>query len=301
MKDVSIAFIGGGNMARSLIGGLLASGSDPDRIWVAEPDAGQREALRARFGVHTSADNPQIAARGEIIVLAVKPQVLRPVAEELAGGVQARRPLVLSIAAGVREPDLRRWLGGEAAIVRTMPNTPALVGSGATALFANPQASEEQRQIAESIMRAVGLTVWVEEERMLDAVTALSGSGPAYFFLLMEALEKIGVRLGLNPEVARLLTLQTAFGAAKMALESPDNPAALRARVTSPGGTTERAISVFQDEQLDALIARSLAASLAIMEAPTLLTEELDGLVGRALDAARHRSEELGNLLGGQP
>jgi pyrroline-5-carboxylate reductase len=136
---------------------------------------------------------------------------------------------------------------------------------------------------------------------MLDAVTALSGSGPAYFFLLMEALEKIGVRLGLNPEVARLLTLQTAFGAAKMALESPDNPAALRARVTSPGGTTERAISVFQDEQLDALIARSLAASLAILETPSVLTDELDELVGRALDAARHRSEELGNLLGGQP
>jgi pyrroline-5-carboxylate reductase len=227
--------------------------------------------------------------------------VLRPVAEELAGVIQARRPLVISIAAGVREPDLGRWLGGETAIVRTMPNTPALVGSGATALFANSRATEEQRQIAESIMRAVGLTVWVGEERMLDAVTALSGSGPAYFFLLMEALEKIGVRLGLNPEVARLLTLQTAFGAAKMALESPDNPAALRARVTSPGGTTERAISVFQDEQLDALIARSLAASLAILETPSVLTDELDELVGRALDAARHRSEELGNLLGGQP
>lgn len=301
MKDVSIAFIGGGNMARSLIGGLIASGSDPTRLWVAEPDVGQREALRARFGIHTSADNPQIAALGDVVVLAVKPQVLRPVAEELAGVIQARRPLVISIAAGVREPDLGRWLGGETAIVRTMPNTPALVGSGATALFANSRATEEQRQIAESIMRAVGLTVWVGEERMLDAVTALSGSGPAYFFLLMEALEKIGVRLGLNPEVARLLTLQTAFGAAKMALESPDNPAALRARVTSPGGTTERAISVFQDEQLDALIARSLAASLAILETPSVLTDELDELVGRALDAARHRSEELGNLLGGQP
>ena len=136
---------------------------------------------------------------------------------------------------------------------------------------------------------------------MLDAVTALSGSGPAYFFLLMEALEKMGVQLGLDPEVARLLTLQTAFGAAKMALESPENPAALRARVTSPGGTTERAISVFQDEKLDKLIARSLAASLALLEAPELLAEELDAVVTKALEAARHRSEELGNLLGGQP
>lgn len=301
MKDVSIAFIGGGNMARSLIGGLLASGSDPDHLWVAEPDAGQREILRGRFGVHTSPDNRDIAARAEVLVLAVKPQALRAVVEDLAEIVHTCQPLIISIAAGVREPDLRHWLGGEVAIVRTMPNTPALVGSGATALFANPWVSESQRQLAESIMRAVGLAVWVDHERLLDAVTALSGSGPAYFFLLMEALEKAGVRMGLTMETARLLTLQTAFGAAKMALEIPENAAALRARVTSPGGTTERAVSVFQDEELEVLIARSLAASLAIMETPTLLTDQLDDLVARALDAARHRSEELGNLLGGQP
>lgn len=301
MKDVSIAFIGGGNMARSLIGGLLASGSDPDHLWVAEPDAGQREILRGRFGVHTSPDNRDIAVRAEVLVLAVKPQTLRAVVEDLAEIVHTCQPLIISIAAGVREPDLRHWLGGEVAIVRTMPNTPALVGSGATALFANPWVSENQRQLAESIMRAVGLAVWVDHERLLDAVTALSGSGPAYFFLLMEALEKAGVRMGLTMETARLLTLQTAFGAAKMALEIPENAAALRARVTSPGGTTERAISVFQDEELEVLIARSLAASLAIMETPTLLTDQLDDLVARALDAARHRSEELGNLLGGQP
>ncbi len=301
MKDVSIAFIGGGNMARSLIGGLLASGSDPDHLWVAEPDAGQREILRGRFGVHTSPDNRDIAARAEVLVLAVKPQALRAVVEDLAEIVHTCQPLIISIAAGVREPDLRHWLGGEVAIVRTMPNTPALVGSGATALFANPWVSENQRQLAESIMRAVGLAVWVDHERLLDAVTALSGSGPAYFFLLMEALEKAGVRMGLTMETARLLTLQTAFGAAKMALEIPENAAALRARVTSPGGTTERAVSVFQDEELEVLIARSLAASLAIMETPTLLTDQLDDLVARALDAARHRSEELGNLLGGQP
>ncbi len=299
MKDVSIAFIGGGNMARSLIGGLLSSGSDPDHLWVAEPDASQREILRGRFGVHAGPDNRDIAARAEVLV--VKPQVLRSVVEDLAEIVQTRKPLVISIAAGVRESDLRHWMGGEAAIVRTMPNTPALVGSGATALFANPWVSESRRQLAESIMRAVGLAVWVDHERLLDAVTALSGSGPAYFFLLMEALEKAGVRMGLDVETARLLTLQTAFGAAKMALEIPENAAALRARVTSPGGTTERAISVFQDEELDLLIARSLAASLAIMETPALLTDQLDDLVARALDAARHRSEELGNLLGGQP
>ena len=301
MKNTSIAFIGGGNMARSLIGGLIASGSDPNRLWVAEPDAGQREFLRGRLGVRASADNGAVAGQADILVLAVKPQVLHSVARELAETVSARQPLVISIAAGVREPDLRRWLGGAAAIVRAMPNTPALVGSGATALFANAQVNDEQRQIAESILRAVGLVVWVTEERLLDAVTALSGSGPAYFFLLMETLEKIGVRLGLDPEVARLLTIQTGFGAAKMALESPENTATLRARVTSPGGTTERAITVFQDEQLDRLIAKSLNASLAILETPALLTDELEQLVARALEAARHRSEELGDLLGGQP
>ena len=301
MKDTSIAFIGGGNMARSLIGGLIASGSDPTHLWVAEPDAGHRELLRGRFGVHTGADNRDIAVQGQVVVLAVKPQVLRPVAKELADIISARQPLVISIAAGVREPDIRRWLGGAAAIVRAMPNTPALVGSGATALFANDQVSASQRLTAESVLRAVGLVVWVAAEGLLDAVTALSGSGPAYFFLLMETLEKIGVRLGLEPEIARLLTIQTAFGAAKMALESPDNAAALRARVTSPGGTTERAISVFQDEQLDVLIAKSLSASLAILETPALLADGLDDLVAKALEAARHRSVELGDLLGGQP
>ena len=299
MQDLSIAFIGGGNMARSLVGGLLTSGSNPDHLWVAEPDAGQREILRGHFGVHADPSNREMAARADVLVLAVKPQMLRAVAEDLADIVQARKPLVISIAAGVREPDIRHWLGGEAAIVRTMPNTPALVGCGATALFANPRVSERQRQWAESIMRAVGLAVWVDHERLLDAVTALSGSGPAYFFLLMEALEKAGVRMGLEVATARLLTVQTAFGAAKMALEIPETAAALRARVTSPGGTTERAISVFQDEQLEVLIARSLAASLAVMEAPAVLTDELDELVARALEAARHRAEELGNLLGG--
>lgn len=300
MKQLRIAFIGGGNMTRSLIGGLLASHADADNLWVAEPDAGQCEWLRGQFGVHTDADNCAIAAKAQVLVLAVKPQILRLVAEKLAATVQATQPLVMSIAAGVREPDLRNWLGYDAPIVRTMPNTPALVGSGATALFANPYVHEAQRQTAESIMRSVGLTVWVDHERMLDAVTALSGSGPAYFFLLMEALEKTGVQLGLAPDTARLLTLQTAFGAAKMALESSQSPTKLRAGVTSPGGTTERAISVFQEEQLDRLIAQSLAASLAIMETPSLITEQLDELVHKALDAARHRSEELGNLLGGQ-
>lgn len=277
MKNIPIAFIGGGNMARSLIGGLVAGGHEPDRIWVAEPDIGQRELLHGRHGVRTGSDNLAIAAEAEVIVLAVKPQILQGVARQLAPVVQARRPLVISIAAGVREPDLRRWLGGGSlALVRTMPNTPALVGSAASALFANEFVSEERRQLAESLLRAVGVTVWVGDESLLDAVTALSGSGPAYFFLIMEALERTALDLGLDADNARLLTLQTAFGAAKMALESVESPAILRARVTSPGGTTERALSILREGGLETLLAQ-------------------------ALEAARSRARELGDLLGEQP
>lgn len=277
MKNIPIAFIGGGNMARSLIGGLVAGGQDPGCIWVAEPDAGQRDLLRSRFGVHTSADNPEIVAKGEVIVLAVKPQILQGVARQLAPAIQARQPLVISIAAGVREPDLRRWLGGGSpALVRTMPNTPALVGSAASALFANEFVSEDRRQLAESLLRAVGVTVWVDDETLLDAVTALSGSGPAYFFLVMEALERAALELGLDADTARLLTLQTAFGAAKMALESVESPATLRVRVTSPGGTTERALAILREGGVETLLARALAA-------------------------ARQRARELGDLLGEQP
>lgn len=277
MKNIPIAFIGGGNMARSLIGGLVAGGHEPDRIWVAEPDIGQRELLHGRHGVRTGSDNLAIAAEAEVIVLAVKPQILQGVARQLAPVVQARRPLVISVAAGVREPDLRRWLGGGSlALVRTMPNTPALVGSAASALFANEFVSEERRQLAESLLRAVGVTVWVDDESLLDAVTALSGSGPAYFFLIMEALERTALDLGLDADNARLLTLQTAFGAAKMALESVESPAILRARVTSPGGTTERALSILREGGLETLLAQ-------------------------ALEAARSRARELGDLLGEQP
>lgn len=276
MKTVSIAFIGGGNMARSLVGGLIANGYDTQALWVADPDPHQRALVQTQFGVHTSADNRTVAEQGTVLILAVKPQVLREAAQPLAEIVQRRKPLVISVAAGVREASLRAWLGEGVALVRTMPNTPALVGSAATALFANPWVSEKQRQLAESILRAVGLTVWVEDESLLDSVTALSGSGPAYFFLIMEALEQAGIALGLEPESARLLTLQTAFGAAKMALESSESPATLRARVTSPGGTTERAVAVLKEGHLE-------------------------GLFAAALEAACRRSRELGDWLGGQP
>lgn len=276
MKTTRIAFIGGGSMASSLIGGLIADGCPPTNIWVADPSSEQRARLHSQFEIHTDSDNNAVVEQASVLVLAVKPQLLRDVAEPLATAVQHYHPLVISVAAGVRELNLRRWLGDQIAIVRSMPNTPALVKSGATALYANPYVSDQQQQLAESILRAVGLTIWVTDENLLDSVTALSGSGPAYFFLVMEALEQAGIKLGLSEEQARLLTLETAFGAAKMALESPQSPALLRSRVTSPGGTTERALEVLQAGQLE-------------------------GLFISALEAARQRARELGNLLGEQP
>ncbi|HHO67471.1 MAG TPA: pyrroline-5-carboxylate reductase [Gammaproteobacteria bacterium] len=273
MNDAQISFIGAGNMARSLVGGLVADGWNPGRIRVADPDPVALDAMRGVAPVETIPDNRAAVAGSDILVLAVKPQVMRAVATDLAAAVREQQPLVVSVAAGIREADLRRWLGDEPAIVRCMPNTPALVQSGATALYANPFVSESRRDQAESVLRAVGLTLWIDDEALLDAVTALSGSGPAYFFLVIEALQAGGEQLGLPADVARLLALQTAFGAAKMALESPDDAATLRQRVTSPGGTTERALQVLEEG-------------------------DLRGLFARALQAARDRSRELADQLG---
>ena len=273
MTNHTLSFIGGGNMARSLIGGLVADGWPADRIHVTDPNPDPLAHLAQRFGVSTGGDNGAAVAKADIVVLAVKPQVMRTVAGDIASAVQARRPLVISIAAGIRSADLDRWLGGNTSIVRCMPNTPALVQSGATALFANARVDVEQRNLAESILRAVGLTLWLDDEQLMDAVTALSGSGPAYFFLIMEALQAAGMQLGLPEQTARLLALQTAFGAAKMALESDEDAAILRQRVTSPGGTTERALQVFEQG-------------------------DLRGLIARALTAARDRSRELADQLG---
>jgi pyrroline-5-carboxylate reductase len=274
MKQHTIAFLGGGNMARSLIGGLIANGIDPDRLRVADPHAEAREALAASFAVHTSEDNSQALIGADVVVLAIKPQVVRRVAEQIAEAVGQSRPLIISIVAGIRTPDIDRWLGGGHAIVRCMPNTPALVRSGMTGLFANPVVSKAQRDTAESILRAVGATLWVDGEAALDAVTAVSGSGPAYFFLFAEALEAAAQELGLEAEAARLLSLQTAFGAAKLALESSETVGELRRRVTSPGGTTERAVAELE-------------------------SGDLKGLVQRAARAAEQRARELADELGG--
>jgi pyrroline-5-carboxylate reductase len=258
MKKRTIGFIGGGNMATSLLGGLVGDNCQPGNIQVAEPDAARREALASRYGITTTADNNALAAAVDVVVLAVKPQVMPEVCRGIADTVQEKQPLILSIAAGLRIADIDRWLGGNCAIVRTMPNTPALVQSGATALFANDRVSTGQRELAEGVMRSVGLTLWLERESQMDAVTALSGSGPAYFFLIIELLQQAGVKLGLSEESARLLAVQTAFGAAKMALESPEESTTLRERVTSPGGTTERAIGILEEGGIRALFVKAL-------------------------------------------
>lgn len=261
MNDTTLTFIGGGNMAASLIGGLIADGWDPARIRVADSSAERLQQLSQQFPIYTSSDNCNAADKADIIVLAVKPQVMQSVTRELTSLIAKQQPLVISIAAGIPAGALGNWLGKSTAIVRTMPNTPAMVQSGATVLYANEHVSEEQRSIAESILRAVGVAIWIDDEALMDAVTALSGSGPAYFFLFMEALQAAGQELGLPQETARLLTLQTAFGAAKMALESTKDAATLRHQVTSPGGTTEHAIKAFQKGELEALVSKALQAA----------------------------------------
>ena len=212
MKTTRLAFIGAGNMARSLIGGLIADGWDATCISVSDPDTAQLAALSSRFQVNTDTNNHSVTENADVVVLAVKPQIIRDVGLDLSDLIQNRQPLLISIAAGIRATDLQRWLGGSCALVRCMPNTPALVQSGATALWRNEHVSDEQKDLAESILRAVGLALWVDSEDLMDSVTALSGSGPAYFLLVMEALQEAGQAMGLPEETAKLLSLQTAFG-----------------------------------------------------------------------------------------
>jgi len=273
MTTNTLAFIGGGNMAASLISGLVNDGYDSQHILVSDPDAEKLASLAAHFRIKSSADNNQAVANADIVILAVKPQAMEKVARALADTLQQTKPLVISIAAGICEADLQNWLGGEISLVRTMPNTPAMIQTGAIVLHASSEVSKKQQDLAESIMRSVGLTRWVNSEELMDAVTALSGSGPAYFFLVMEAMEAAGIELGIPADTARLLTLQTALGAAKMAMESADGPAILRQRVTSPGGTTESALK-------------------------TLNEGDLLPLFKQALTDARDRSVELSKILG---
>ena len=261
MDKPHIAFIGAGNMASSIIGGLIESGHPPELISAADPFAESLERLAATAPVTLCTDNAEAAANADVVILAVKPQVMAEATNSIARAVRAKRALVISIAAGVTITSMQARLGPQAAIVRCMPNTPALLGCGATALFGNNHVSVSQREQAEAILGAVGITCWVPTEKALDAITALSGSGPAYFFLFMEAMIDAACDLGLDRQTATAMTLQTALGSARMANESDVDLIELRRRVTSPAGTTERAVKSFEDKGLRKLVAAALHAA----------------------------------------
>jgi pyrroline-5-carboxylate reductase len=263
-----IAFIGGGNMATALVAGLVRHGAQPGGIAVAEPRAEALQELSRQYGVATYTDNAAAAEGASLLVLAVKPQLMAEVCRGLRTVVQQYRPVVVSIAAGIRIAQIERWLDAALPVVRCMPNTPAMFSAGATGLYANARVSAPQRAEAQHVLDAAGLTVWVPEEDQLDIVTALSGSGPAYFFLMVEALENAAVAQGLDRDTARALAAQTALGAGRMLMESGDDAATLRQKVTSPKGTTQAALESFQADHFPAI-------------------------VGRAVDAARRRGVEL--------
>ena len=262
-------------MGRSLIGGLIANGLPVNSITGTDINAEQRQTAASQFNIEVLEDNRQAIKDTDVVVLAVKPQSMQDTLLAMKVALAQEKPLLISIAAGIQLSHLGQWAGEELAIVRTMPNTPAIIQAGATALCANRHTSETQRDLAEAIMRSVGLAIWLDDETLMDAVTALSGSGPAYYFLIMEVMEKAATQLGLSQEHARILTLQTAFGAAKMALESNHDAQTLRKQVTSPGGTTEQALNVLMDGGIEELFAD-------------------------ALKTAQKRSAELATSLGGK-
>ena len=259
MSTTRIAFIGAGNMAASLIGGLRAQGVEADSIRASDPGAETRGKIAAEHGIDVFADNAEAVEGADVVLIAVKPQAMKAVCEALRPSLKPHQ-LVVSIAAGITCASMKNWLG-EQPIVRCMPNTPALLRQGVSGLYATEQVNEAQRAQAEQLLSAVGIALWLEEEQQLDAVTAVSGSGPAYFFLLIEAMTAAGVKLGLPQDVAAQLTQQTALGAALMATGSDVDAAELRRRVTSPAGTTEAAIKSFQAGGFEALVETALTAA----------------------------------------
>jgi pyrroline-5-carboxylate reductase len=259
--NINAAFIGGGNMGGALIRGLIARGLSPEKISVGEAHQQRRIALADELGVHVTADNREAVATADVVVLAVKPQDMAGTVRALADVFGQRPPLVLSIAAGIRVADIMSWCGPGVTVVRAMPNRPALNNAGATAMYAPPYLSDAQRNLAADVLGAVGTTVWVQEEDALDVVTALSGSGPAYFFLLAELMTDAAVNLGLDRTSAQELSIQTLFGSGRMARDSDGDLARLRAEVTSKGGTTEAALRSFDAANLRGIVAAALSAA----------------------------------------
>jgi pyrroline-5-carboxylate reductase len=258
-SNTKIAFIGAGNMAKAIISGLLAEGVKRINVFASGPRQESMDRVASEFGINISTDNAATAAKADVVILAVKPQMLKEVCLGLVNSL-AHKPLIISLAAGITTDSIDAWLGGEHAIVRCMPNTPSQVRLGASGLFANAQVSSVQKSTANTILGAVGIVQWVDDEALINHVTAVSGSGPAYFFLMMEAMIDAGVALGLNRYAATELTLQTALGAAILAKQSDVDVAELRRRVTSPKGTTEQAINSFENDQIRAIFARAMTA-----------------------------------------
>jgi len=262
MSDYKVGFIGGGNMARALVGGLISSGYGPKNLSISEPVDSRRESLSLAFpDIVVSKDNAAVADRVDCLLLAVKPQLMRDVCLELAESVQANRPLILSVAAGTHSRDIDAWLGGKLAIVRVMPNQPALLLQGASGLFANDLTTNEQRNMATEIMSAVGSVVHVPDEASIDAVTAISGTGPAYFYLLIDMLIRSAEDFGLDARAAHKLVMDTAQGSSALAATSGESMDAMIAHVRSPGGTTAAAFDVFDEEKVRDIFAAAFTAA----------------------------------------
>lgn len=274
-KSLTVSFIGAGNMASAIIGGMLDSGFKASSIWASAPNDDHLQSIRKRFGISVTTDNRYCAQQADMVVLAVKPQAMADVCRDIAPIAQNTRPLMVSIAAGLGTDTLDEWLGGGLPIVRVMPNTPSLVGKGAAGLFASEGVSGAQKEMVQSVFEGIGLAVWVEDEALLHGVTALSGSGPAYFFLMLESLEAAATEAGVNPKTARQLAIQTMAGAAEMAAKSEHDPAQLKKNVMSPGGTTEQAVNTFEEGGMR-------------------------DLVKKAYNAAYKRSEEMAKELAGK-
>lgn len=257
----TIAIIGAGHMGSSLLGGLIANHYPPEKIWITDNEPNKLATLQTQLKVHTTTDNLEALSAADVLIFAVKPNILKEVLRALAPAIQQKKPLIISIAAGISVASMQAWLGGKNAIVRAMPNTPALIGCGATALYANEWVSEDEHSEAESILRAVGLTVWITDEKLMHVITPFSGSGPAYFFLIIEALQNAAIELGVDPEAARLLILQTAYGACRMALESNKSVGELLKNVAVPGGTTEKAITLLEENHIRDIFKKALIAA----------------------------------------
>lgn len=260
MTDITIGFIGAGNMASSIVGGLLAKGIAANNIWLNDIDEERLNSLAQELGVNITLDYNDIVPKCDILVLAVKPQTMAEACATIKPLLSTPAPVVLSIAAGITVASLQQWLG-QVPVVRVMPNTPALVQAAASGLYASNEVSPKQKQQAESLINSVGKSVWLDQENLMDAVTAVSGSGPAYFFLLMESMIDSAKQLGLDDATAKTLVLQTALGAAKLADQSEESPQILRERVTSPGGTTAAALHTFHQGGFSELVHQALSSA----------------------------------------